>query len=226
MRINIDSEKNYVKYKIGSFLSTSNRELKDISKAWLAISIAFGIVLGGLTSKFFTAFVISAIAVGLGFLLHELSHKFFAQKYGYKAEFRSFDEMLFLAVIMSFFGFVLAAPGAVMIFTNVIDKRKNGIISVAGPIMNLVLASIFLLLSMLISGSFSGATHLLSSNVSDILGLSIIKAIFVIGFLVNSWLALFNMIPIWLFDGAKVFRWNKLVYSIILIISVIFVFVI
>ena len=65
-------------YRINSFLTSSDVEIKDISKAWFAISLAFGIVLGGLTVKFFTTFIISAIAVGLGFLLHELSHKYFA----------------------------------------------------------------------------------------------------------------------------------------------------
>ncbi|MBI2148266.1 hypothetical protein HYU23_01160 [Candidatus Woesearchaeota archaeon] len=220
MRFGIDSDKNYMKYRINNFLSTSNREIKDISKAWLAISIAFGIVLGGLTLKFFTAFVISAIAVGLGFLLHELSHKFFAQKYGYRAEFRSFDEMLFLAVIMSFFGFVIAAPGAVMIFSNVIDKRKNGIISVAGPIMNILLALLFLLLTF----GFTGSLNNLNLHIGNILELNLGLAILSIGFLVNSWLALFNMIPFWLFDGAKVFRWNKIVYFTVVIISAFLVF--
>ncbi len=211
-------------YKFGSFLSSSDKEIKDITKAWFAISLAFGIVLGGLSLRFFTAFIISAIAVGLGFLLHELSHKYFAQKYGFKAEFRSFDEMLFLAVIMSFFGFVLAAPGAVMIFTRVLDKRKNGIISVAGPLMNILLALIFLLIAILISGGLTNGLSLLNSRIDAVMGMSLIYSIIVIGFLVNSWLALFNMIPVWLFDGAKVFKWNKIVYFIVLIIAVLLVF--
>ena len=201
-------------------------EIKDITKAWFAISLAFGIVLGGLTLKFFAAFVISAIAVGLGFLLHELSHKYFAQRYGYKAEFRSFDEMLFLAVIMSFFGFVLAAPGAVMIFSNVYDKKKNGIISAAGPITNIILALIFLAITVLISGSFSGALEILNSSIDKIIEGSIGHAILAVGFLINSWLALFNMIPFWLFDGAKIFKWNKLIYFLILIIAAALVFAI
>ena len=209
-------------YRISEFLTTSKKELLDISKAWLAISIAFGLVLGGLSIKFFTAFIISAIAVGLGFLLHELSHKYFAQKFGYNAEFRSFDEMLFLAVIMSFFGFVIAAPGAVMIFTNVYDRRKNGIISVAGPVMNIFLALIFLLLAVLLSGGLG----ILNTSIPQLLEGSLLYAIIAIGFLINSWLALFNMIPFWLFDGAKVFKWNKIVYFIVLIISLILVFVI
>ena len=211
-------------YRLGSFLTSSDIELKDIAKAWFAISLAFGIVLGGLTIKFFTAFVISAIAVGFGFLLHELSHKFFAQKYGYKAEFRSFDEMLFLAVIMSFFGFVFAAPGAVMIFSRVFDKRKNGIISVAGPLMNILLALAFLGLATLFTGGFNNALILMNLSITQILDMPIFYAILSIGFLVNGWLALFNMIPVWLFDGAKVFRWNKLVYFIVVIIAAVLVF--
>ncbi len=211
-------------YRINNFLTTSDREIKDITKAWFAISLAFGIVLGGLTSRFFPAFVISAVAVGLGFLLHELSHKYFAQRYGYKAEFRSFDEMLFLAVIMGFFGFVIAAPGAVMIFSRFIDKKKNGIISVAGPLMNLFLALICLVLIILISGSLSGALQFIRIPINQLLTSSILLAILSIGFLVNSWLALFNMIPFWLFDGAKVFKWNKLVYFIVLILSLVLVF--
>src|SRR3989338_642546 len=213
-----------MKYRLNCFLTTSTKELIDITKAWFAISLAFGIVLGGLTIKFYTAFIISAIAVGLGFLLHELSHKFFAQKYGFKAEFRSFDEMLFLAVIMSFFGFVIAAPGAVMIFTNIIDKRKNGIISVAGPAMNIILALIFLLLVVFLTGGFNSTINLLNSSIHNLIESSLLKAILAIGFLVNSWLALFNMIPLWLFDGAKVFRWNKFVYFAVLIVAIVFVF--
>src|SRR3989338_7734551 len=209
-----------MKYRLNCFLTTSTKELIDITKAWFAISLAFGIVLGGLTIKFYTAFIISAIAVGLGFLLHELSHKFFAQKYGFKAEFRSFDEMLFLAVIMSFFGFVIAAPGAVMIFSNVIDKRKNGIISAAGPLMNIFLALIFLGLTFIFTGNLTN----LNLPIKNILELNLGLAILSIGFLVNSWLALFNMIPFWMFDGAKVFKWNKIVYFTVLLIGFALVF--
>ena len=84
--------------------------------------------------------------MGLGFLLHQLAHKFVAQKYGCVAEFRAFDQMLYLAVGLAFFvGFIFAAPGAVMI-RGYVDRRKNGIISIAGPAVNIMLAVIFLIL--------------------------------------------------------------------------------
>ena len=135
---------NYKQYKIKGFLTTSNIEIIDIIKAWIAISIAFGLVLGGTTIKFFSSLIVSAVAVGLGFLLHELSHKLVAQYYHYRAEFRSFDQMLLLAIIMGFLGFVIAAPGAVMIEARENNIKKTGHISIAGPLMNLILALIFL----------------------------------------------------------------------------------
>lgn len=221
-------------YRLTNILTTSDIELKDISKAWFAISLAFGIVFsrpweGGFLAiiyKFFPAFVISAVAVGLGFLLHELAHKYFAQRYGFKAEFRSFDEMLFLAVIMSFFGFVIAAPGAVMILARKIDIKKNGIISVAGPVMNLVIAGIFFLIAVLVTGGLGNSLDLMRISFFEVLELPFGYALLGFGFFVNSLLALFNMIPFWLFDGAKIFRWNKIVWSLVVLVAILFIFVI
>ena len=182
---------NYTKQvKLGR-ISTSKKEIIDILKAWVAVSIAFGIVLSTSFPDFFQKFIIAALTVGIGFLLHELGHKLVAQKYGCFAEFRSFDNMLVLAIAMSFFGFVFAAPGAVMISGRV-NTRKNGIISAAGPLVNLGLALAFLPLFLISSKFF----HMLA----------------LYGFVINSWLALFNMIPVWMFDGRKIWKWNKAAY--------------
>ena len=99
----------YKQIKIGN-IATSKIELNDLFKAWLAISLAFAIVLGGFSfsTKFIVTFVISALTVGIGFIIHEMGHKLVAQRYGCFAEFRAFNSMLWLAVIMSFFGFVFA----------------------------------------------------------------------------------------------------------------------
>ena len=178
-------------------ISTSEKEIKDILKAWIAISAAFGIVLSSsiFSADFYIKFIVASLTVGTGFLLHEMGHKITAQRYGCFAEFRSFDNMLVLAVAMSFFGFVFAAPGAVMISGRV-NERKNGIISAAGPIINLALALVFL--------------GLIFAKLP-----SLFNEIAYYGFIINSWLALFNMIPFWLFDGFKILKWSKLAYGII-----------
>ena len=56
-------------------------------------------------------------AVMTGFLLHELAHKWMAQQYGCWAEYRGNRNGLYFALLMSSFGFLLAAPGAVMVLS-------------------------------------------------------------------------------------------------------------
>ena len=189
--------------RLGS-ITTSETEVRDLIKAWIAISIAFAILLReSMPSSFYLTFITTSLTVGIGFLLHELGHKVVAQRYGCLAEFRSFDNMLIFAVVMSFFGFVLAAPGAVMI-SGKISRNKNGVISAAGPLVNLALAVIFFGLAL--------------SHPSGLL-----KIIASYGFLINSWLALFNMVPFWLFDGYKVWKWNKIAYFSIAGLAFLFV---
>ncbi len=175
----------------------SKREIKDIVKAWLAVTIAFGIVLSK-QQGLLLSLLISFIAVGLGFLLHELAHKFVAQKLNYFAEFFADDKMLLAAIAMSFLGFVFAAPGAVVI-RGPKDVKKNGLISVAGPLMNIILAIVFLSLT-LISDGF-------------------VKTLFIFGFRINSWMAVFNMLPFWILDGKKVWEWDKKVFWVAMIMA-------
>src|SRR3989338_91237 len=125
-------------------INTSEKELRDLVKAWIAISLAFALVLRhDIGLSFYQVFIVSAVTVGTGFLLHELGHKFVAQRYGCFAEFRSFDQMLILAILMSYFlGVLFAAPGAVMI-QGPVGRGRNGKIRAAGPIVNLILAGMF-----------------------------------------------------------------------------------
>ncbi|MEK6935602.1 MAG: metalloprotease [Nanoarchaeota archaeon] len=184
----------------------SRREIKDLLIAWLTISLAFAILFVGIknlfSSLFLISLVISAFTVGIGFLLHELMHKYIAQKYGLRAEFYAFYRMLFLALAFSVFGFIIAAPGAVTIQGR-ITKEKNGKISLAGPLTNIILAILFLI-------------PLLFFKTEEILGL-----FFNYGLTINSLLALFNLIPIMPFDGRKVYEWNKEVYVITVIFALV-----
>ncbi len=185
--------------KIGRF-NTSKTELKQLSLAWLAISIAFANVLSaGNWAQYFAFFVISAITVGTGFFLHELGHKIVAQKFGCFAEFRAFYSMLGIAVLLSFSGFVFAAPGAVMIAGRP-GPKQNGLISLAGPLVNLVLAFVFLIVGIVSIGLGAGTFWPMLAGY---------------GFLINTWIALFNLIPIGNFDGIKILAWSKTVYIVV-----------
>ncbi|MBI2151562.1 metalloprotease [Candidatus Woesearchaeota archaeon] len=179
-------------------IKTSKTELRDIAKAWIVISLAFALafssisLMEGNVSKiysrsFLVMFGVSLFTAGLGFLLHEMAHKLVAQRYGCMAEFRAFDQMLYLALILAFLsGFIFAAPGAVMI-SGMITRKENGLISVAGPATNYVLAAMFLGLNFAFPG---------------------LSILFLTGFSINAWLGLFNMIPFGNFDGSKIWAWN------------------
>ncbi|MBI2657693.1 metalloprotease [Candidatus Woesearchaeota archaeon] len=182
-------------------IGTSEKEIRDLLKAWVAISIAFAVILSDsvFSGDFYSKFIIASLTVGAGFLLHELGHKIVAQKYGCFAEFRSFDNMLLLAIAMSFLGFIFAAPGAVMI-SGKVSRKKSGLISAAGPAVNLALAALFLVMIFIPLPS-------------------LLRPVAYYGFMINSWLALFNMIPFWLFDGYKIMKWSKTAYGIIVAAS-------
>jgi len=188
-------------------MRTSRKELIDLFKAWIAISIAFSILLrkDWTANELIYSFIISAVTVGIAFLLHEMAHKALAQKYGLFAEFRSFDSMLILAIAMSFFGFVFAAPGAVMI-RGYVTKERNGKLSAMGPLTNLILAAIFFGIRM--------------TTTEGIIG-----EIANYGFIINTWIALFNMIPFWNFDGSKIWQWNKAAYLGMAALGVFFLFI-
>mgnify|MGYP001579664692 CR=1 FL=1 len=187
----------------------SYKEKKDLFIAGIMISLAFAILLAGgynviysLNSGLFLVFVVAFFTAGIGFLLHEIMHKYVAQSYGLKAEFNANYNMLWLALGASLFGFIFAAPGAVYISGWNITKERNGKISLAGPATNIILALIFLIL-LLLTGS------------GGILG-----ELFSFGLTINALLGAFNMIPAMPFDGAKIISWNKGIYYTALIIAV------
>jgi Zn-dependent protease len=180
-------------------ISFSEKELKDLLLAWLAISFAFANILAPF-NQIFTSFIIASLTVGVGFIFHELGHKVLAQKYGAWAEFRAWKQMLFFAVVLSFLGFVFAAPGAVMISGRTIGKSRNGKISAAGPIMNFIMAVLFMPL-----------IYFFPNGILNIIGNY--------GFMINTWLGLFNLIPFAMFDGRKILEWNKAVYGILVAVA-------
>ena len=52
-------------------INTSEKELRDLVKAWIAISLAFALVLRhDIGLSFYQVFIVSAVTVGTGFLLH------------------------------------------------------------------------------------------------------------------------------------------------------------
>ena len=180
----------------------TERERNDLIISWLTVSFAFAWMGTGIFStagaeEFTRRAIIMLVAVGTGFILHELAHKYVAINYGAHAEFRAWRNGLLLAIglaIISEGSFVFAAPGAVYVFGRSITVKQNGIISLAGPVTNIIIAFIFGMLFVLLSP------------------LGLLKEILISGMYVNFFLAAFNMIPIFPLDGSKVLTWNAIAW--------------
>lgn len=189
-------------------LRFSRRELRDLAVAWVVLSVAFTAFYPAFRGALFALLngrepeqalgalalgvAVSVVTVGVGFLLHELAHKVVAVRFGQIAEFRADYNMLFVALMAGFAGFLFAAPGAVY-HRGRITRREQGLIALAGPVTNVALAVVFAPLFLFGSG---------------LLGL-----IGVLGVVINLLLAGFNMIPFGPLDGKKVLAWNKVVYA-------------
>jgi Zn-dependent protease len=187
----------------------TRQERYDLLIAWLAIALAFTLIFirgGADPISFLVYFVISLLTVGVGFVLHEMAHKFTAMKYGFRAEFRKDNQMLLVAVALAALaGIVFAAPGATVISGNYpITREQNGRISAAGPITNLVLCIPFLGLVM--------AGVLLPAGLPAFL----LTQLGVVGLTVNAMIAAFNMIPVSVLDGKKVLAWNPAIFGVLI----------
>lgn len=189
-------------------------EVRDLFVSMAVLTLAFSIFFRDSYDGNFL-FLVPATLIGVvpGFLFHELAHKFMAIKYGFDAEFKMHIYGLFLALASSFFGVIFAAPGAVYINGDrMISDKENGKIAIVGPLTNITLAVLFvvLIVVILVIGIFTSP---------DNSSLEYLFYIGLIGFTINSTMAAFNMLPWGIFDGSKVFDWSKMIWGVIAAIA-------
>ena len=192
----------------------TGKEIRDLIISFIVIALGFTILYSnGDYSNIGLVFRIVMIGVGAGFIFHELGHKFVAMHYGYYAEYELWPTGLLIALASSFFGFIFAAPGAVVIYSNGMEEKTNGIISIAGPIVNIILGLIFFL----ILGSLGNFVYTETG--------AIVYLICVLGTRINFFLAAFNLLPIPPLDGSKVMAWSVPVWLITFAIAALLVLI-
>lgn len=170
----------------------------------ISMFISMALFLGGAWYEWWVYLALAGLAT-IAFIIHEFGHKFVGIKLGNWSEFRLIKIFAILTAIslipIPFFKIV--CPGAVQV-TGDTSPTNMGKIAFAGPFTNLIQAVLFVVLAFSIVST------------TDILFMILMTAAYL-----NSFLGLFNLIPLGPLDGLKVIRWSKPLYFILVILLVV-----
>ena len=180
----------------------SPKEVKHLAVAMLlviGVGVSYVFFTGSLGGDFALVASVAAAIFTASFVVHEIAHKVTAQRRGLWAEFRLtlWGSVLTAVFMILPVFFKIISPGAVMI-SGPASRDEVGKISIAGPTTNIVLATV------LVAAAFVPTS---------------ISWIFVFGALFNGYIAVFNLIPIGILDGYKIFNWNKTVWALAFVAS-------
>ena len=181
-------------------------EVRDLTIATIVLGFLFSIALRTFevttSSSVFVNFLTAIAIVAPALILHELAHKFVAQKYGCKANYVLWPMGAVMAVLITLLTggrVIFAALGAVMIATTYstrlgyrfvgLTNEELGKISWSGPVVNLAIA--------LISFALKPMNPIFFETV----------------ILINLIIAIFNLIPFPPLDGSKIIGWSWTVWG-------------
>jgi len=174
----------------------SIKELKHLAVA-ASLIVLMGIFSWLYAVIFSAQLVVPVIALivilTLSFFIHELAYKIAAQRRGWWAEFRLtlWGSVLTLITAITPL-FKIISPGSVMLSGSA-EKSEMGKIFIAGPAASIVLSTVLLSLA------------LFPSPYAEV---------FAFGAFFNAWVALFNLIPVWILAGHRIWSWNKRVWAL------------
>jgi len=180
-------------------LSFSKRELMELFiAAVVLLAVGFSWLNPGFTPHF-TPAILAVLLVGVlpAFLLHEIAHKYAALRYGAWAEFRLDAFGLAITALSIIAPFKIIAPGAVMVWSPYLTLNQIGKISISGPLTNLALAAVFIMLLPFVPGYLTW---------------------FAVRF--NAFVAFFNLLPLGIFDGRKIIAWNWRAWLLVFLASI------
>lgn len=176
----------------------------NIIKAWLGLTLllsVLGLRRGAQPILYPLLMAVTAISI----LAHESTHILASKHYGLETTFKAWDSGLLFSLFLSAFGAVFPAYGST--YMKQVDwryeagSRRMGMIYAVGPIVSMLLAALFLTLSI-----FTGS--------------GIVKSVMGGGYTINYVSAFFNLLPIqaaggFPWDGRKIFTWSKTVWILL-----------
>lgn len=181
----------------------SPKEVKHLTIAALLViavgmlSVLYGSILPVASLSLAISVVAFTVILTVSFFIHEIAHKITAQRRGLWSEFRLTLWGSVVTLIFAFLPIKFISPGAVMI-AGAAERKEIGEISIAGPITNIVLSILF------IGTAFASGPY---------------YPIFLFGSFFNAYIAAFNLLPVGILDGQKIFNWSKISWSLVFALS-------
>lgn len=191
------------------------RKPREIGEAWHFLAALLGVstvwwiqILRGQGPLMLIPELFAVVAVSI--LAHELPQKFMARRFGLKTIFKAWGSGIFLSWLLAPLGIFFPAYGST--YVKQIDwrynpkKDKTGVIFAMGPISSLALGFTLWIIRLLTASS------LLAESAK-------------IGYITSLSIALLNLIPTqaaggFVWDGKKIFRWNRKVWVMLVIASI------
>ena len=197
-------------------LNLSVQEISELGKGWLLTSAIILYLLGffdflaidqSLAFELLDYMLIYLFVWGLVYFVHELSHKFTAIKFGAKAYYRLSREGIILTIASLIIGFPMLAVGAVFWWgESSASIGIRGRVAAAGPISNIILIG-FSYILIAISSAVIGSNLELGSYLFQAGSISIS---------LNTFIGIFNLLPIGVLDGAKVLDWDGRIWLVLM----------
>ena len=211
-----EEHKKYIEKRLvsSSGLFSLGSEVLDIIFGFALIVLVFGFFQYFIRDdNKWWGFLLSAVLVGTAFLPHELAHKIVAMMRGQFARYILWVRGMMFTLFTLILGIGLIVPGFVAIvpMKRQMDKRDMGLVALAGPATNAVIGLVSIIFGVLTNADF---------GVIPLVGLAAAPNIFILIAQFNSLIALFNCLPVWQLDGAKILKWNKIIYFILVAINI------
>ncbi|MBE6487134.1 MAG: hypothetical protein E7Z86_00210 [Methanosphaera stadtmanae] len=191
-------------------------EIKHLLLSFIAVTIIFSIHLTNKyhwsTNEFITVLPLTLIVFVISLILRTFIQKKIALDYRYTIQYKLYSYGLIFSIITMIFNIIVLIPSYIDygLYERMISDNEKYKISLVGPVFNIILAVIFMIILLIIKPYFS-------LNIVDINFYIMLAAI--IGFNVNSYMSFFNLIPFVVTDGLNLFNYKTSVWIILIVLS-------
>jgi Zn-dependent protease len=190
----------------------TKEEIRNLLISIIVISILFTINMtqksGWTNPDIINILIITIIIFSISLIAKIYSQKYLARKYHYHIEYKIWGYGLIFALITMLLNIFVITPGYFKygLYDRIATDEEKAKIALIGPAINIIIAVIFLI-----------ALIILKSMMTT----GIIKLAMLIGFYINTYMAVFNLIPFMALDGIKLFEYDMKMWIAPMIISVI-----